>query len=302
MLKMQSSARRKAYITAMKLLMGVAAVLTCALVVGMIGYILGNGIPNITWEMLSTAPSYLANRVGILPDILSTLYIVIATLLIVLPLGVGAAIYLNEYAANKKLIPIIEYASETLSGIPSIIYGLVGMLIFCKNGTSLLAGALTLTIMNLPTIMRTTQESLKTVPQSYREGAFGLGAGKWRVVRTVVLPGCIDGIVTGCILSAGRILGESAALLFTAGFAHTLNKFVIGLASPGATGSAHMLYNFFEGMHNAGATLTVALYFYAKESSDTGVVFAIAAILMLLTMLINLIADLVGRYFRRKQQ
>ena len=283
MLKMQSSARRKAYITAMKLLMGVAAVLTCALVVGMIGYILGNGIPNITWEMLSTAPSYLANRVGILPDILSTLYIVIATLLIVLPLGVGAAIYLNEYAANKKLVPIIEYASETLSGIPSIIYGLVGMLIFCKNGTSLLAGALTLTIMNLPTIMRTTQESLKTVPQSYREGAFGLGAGKWRTIRTVVLPSCVDGIVTGCILSIGRILGESAALLFTAG-------------------SAHMLYNFFEGMHNAGATLTVALYFYAKESSDTGVVFAIAAILMLLTMLINLIAYLVGRYFRRKQQ
>lgn len=283
MLKMQSSARRKAYITAMKLLMGVAAVLTCALVVGMIGYILGNGIPNITWEMLSTAPSYLANRVGILPDILSTLYIVIATLLIVLPLGVGAAIYLNEYAANKKLVPIIEYASETLSGIPSIIYGLVGMLIFCKNGTSLLAGALTLTIMNLPTIMRTTQESLKTVPQSCREGAFGLGAGKWRTIRTVVLPSCVDGIVTGCILSIGRILGESAALLFTAG-------------------SAHMLYNFFEGMHNAGATLTVALYFYAKESSDTGVVFAIAAILMLLTMLINLIADLVGRYFRRKQQ
>ena len=278
MLKMQSSARRKAYITAMKLLMGVAAVLTCALVVGMIGYILGNGIPNITWEMLSTAPSYLANRVGILPDILSTLYIVIATLLIVLPLGVGAAIYLNEYAANKKLVSI-----ETLSGIPSIIYGLVGMLIFCKNGTSLLAGALTLTIMNLPTIMRTTQESLKTVPQSYREGAFGLGAGKWRTIRTVVLPSCVDGIVTGCILSIGRILGESAALLFTAG-------------------SAHMLYNFFEGMHNAGATLTVALYFYAKESSDTGVVFAIAAILMLLTMLINLIADLVGRYFRRKQQ
>lgn len=283
MLKMQSSARRRAYITLMKLLMGVAAVLTCALVVGMIGYILGNGIPNITWEMLSTAPSYLANRVGILPDILSTLYIVIATLLIVLPLGVGAAIYLNEYAANKKLVSIIGYASETLSGIPSIIYGLVGMLIFCKNGTSLLAGALTLTIMNLPTIMRTTQESLKTVPQSYREGAFGLGAGKWRTIRTVVLPSCVDGIVTGCILSIGRILGESAALLFTAG-------------------SAHMLYNFFEGMHNAGATLTVALYFYAKESSDTGVVFAIAAILMLLTMLINLIADLVGRYFRRKQQ
>ena len=282
-IKARASARRKAYITAMKLLMGAAAVLTCALVLFMIGYILGNGIPNITWEMLSTAPSYLANRVGILPDILSTLYIVIATLLIVLPLGVGAAIYLNEYAANKKLVSAIEYASETLSGIPSIIYGLVGMLIFCKNGTSLLAGALTLTIMNLPTIMRTTQESLKTVPQSYREGAFGLGAGKWRTIRTVVLPSCVDGVVTGCILSVGRILGESAALLFTAG-------------------SAHMLYGFWEGLHNAGATLTVALYFYAKESSDTGLVFAIAAILMLLTMLINLAAALVGSYFRRKQQ
>lgn len=282
MLKMQSSARRKAYITAMKLLMGVAAVLTCALVVGMIGYILGNGIPNITWEMLSTAPSYLANRVGILPDILSTLYIVIATLLIVLPLGVGAAIYLNEYAANKKLVPIIEYASETLSGIPSIIYGLVGMLIFCKNGTSLLAGALTLTIMNLPTIMRTTQESLKTVPQSYREGAFGLGAGKWRVIRTVVLPGCVDGVITGCILSVGRILGESAALLFTAGFAHALN-------------------DFFEGLSSAGATLTVALYVYAKEQGRFDVAFAIAAILMILTLLINGAATLVERYFRRKR-
>ena len=282
MLKMQSSARRRAYITLMKLLMGVAAVLTCALVVGMIGYILGNGIPNITWEMLSTAPSYLANRVGILPDILSTLYIVIATLLIVLPLGVGAAIYLNEYAANKKLVSAIEYASETLSGIPSIIYGLVGMLIFCKNGTSLLAGALTLTIMNLPTIMRTTQESLKTVPQSYREGAFGLGAGKWRVVRTVVLPGCIDGVITGCILSVGRILGESAALLFTAGFAHALHGIFDGLSSP-------------------GATLTVALYVYAKEEGEFEVAFAIAAILMLLTLAINLAAEFVARHFQKKK-
>ena len=275
--------RRRIYTGTMRALMYLSAGLTAALVLFLIGYVLLKGVPNISWELLSTAPSYLEERIGILPDILNTLYLVMATILFVLPLGVGAAIYLNEYAANKKLVSAIEYASETLSGIPSIIYGLVGMLIFCKNGTSLLAGALTLTIMNLPTIMRTTQESLKTVPQSYREGAFGLGAGKWRTIRTVVLPSCVDGIVTGCILSIGRILGESAALLFTAG-------------------SAHMLYNFFEGMHNAGATLTVALYFYAKESSDTGVVFAIAAILMLLTMLINLIADLVGRYFRRKQQ
>lgn len=286
MKKKAISGSRRAYILAMRILMGAAAVITAALVLFLIAYVLVKGLPNVSWTLLSTAPSYLSDRIGILPDLLNTLYIVIATLLIVLPLGVGAAIYLTEYATNRRIIGVIEYAAETLSGIPSIIYGLVGMLFFCQflnMKTSLLAGALTLVIMNLPTIMRTTQESLKTVPQSYREGAFGLGAGKWRTIRTVVLPSCVDGIVTGCILSIGRILGESAALLFTAG-------------------SAHMLYNFFEGMHNAGATLTVALYFYAKESSDTGVVFAIAAILLLLTMLINLIADLVGRYFRRKQQ
>ena len=202
-----------------------------------------------------------------------------------LPLGVGAAIYLTEYASNRKLVAVIEYASETLSGIPSIIYGLVGMLFFCQvlgMKTSLLAGALTLVIMNLPTVMRTTQESLKTVPQSYREGAFGLGAGKWRVIRTVVLPGCVDGVITGCILSVGRILGESAALLFTAGFAHAIN-------------------GFFEGLGSAGATLTVALYVYAKEQGEFEVAFAIAAILMILTLLINFAAMFVERYFKRKK-
>ena len=220
----------------MRVLMITATALTVALVLFIVGYVLVNGIPNITWELLSTKPSYLNDRVGILPDILNTVYIVIATLIVVLPLGVGAAIYLTEYAKNKKVVAAIEYAAETLSGIPSIIYGLVGMLIFSNNfGTSLLAGALTLVIMNLPTIMRTTQESLKTVPQSYREGAFGLGAGKWRVIRTVVLPGCVDGIITGCILSVGRILGESAALLFTAGIAHNLNDIFTGILSPGST-------------------------------------------------------------------
>ena len=282
MLKMQSSARRKAYITAMKLLMGVAAVLTCALVVGMIGYILGNGIPNITWEMLSTAPSYLANRVGILPDILSTLYIVIATLLIVLPLGVGAAIYLNEYAANKKLVSIIEYASETLSGIPSIIYGLVGMLIFCKNGTSLLAGALTLTIMNLPTIMRTTQESLKTVPQSYREGAFGLGAGKMRTVFRVILPTAVPGIMSGVILSIGRIVGESAALIFTSGSGHSIPGSLVGSGS-------------------SAATLTVHMYILSNEGLHVNEAFASAVVLLALTFLINLVSDLIERRIAKKK-
>lgn len=257
--------------------------LTAALVLFLFGYVLINGIPNITWEFLSTKPSYLTERIGILPDILNTVYIVLATLIVVLPLGVGAAIYLTEYAKNKKIAAMIEYAAETLSGIPSIIYGLVGMLLFSNNfGTSLLAGALTLVIMNLPTVMRTTQESLKTVPQSYREGAFGLGAGKWRVIRTVVLPGCVDGIITGCILSVGRILGESAALLFTAGFAHALNGIFTGLTSP-------------------GATLTVALYVYAKEEGEFGVAFAIAAILMVLTLLINLSAALVGKYFAKRR-
>ena len=260
-------------------------ILAAALVLFMIGYVLYKGLPNVTWKLLSTKPSYLTNSIGILPDILNTLYIVLASLVYVLPLGVGAAIYLTEYASNKKLVAAIEYAAETLSGIPSIIYGLVGMLFFCQflgMQTSLMAGALTLVIMNLPTIMRTTQESLKTVPQSYREGAFGLGAGKWRVIRTVVFPGCIDGVITGCILSVGRILGESAALLFTAGFAHALN----GL---------------FDGLAGAGATLTVALYVYAKEQGEFEVAFAIAAILMILTLLINLAAALVERYFKRKK-
>ena len=259
-----------------------ATALTGLLTLFIVGYVLIRGIPNLSWEFISTKPSYLSGNIGILPDILNTVYIVIATLLIVIPLGVGAAVYLTEYATNRKLVGIMEYAAEALSGIPSIIYGLVGMLIFSNSlGTSLMSGSLTLVIMNLPTITRNTQESLKTVPQSYREGAFGLGAGKWRVVRTVVLPGCVDGVITGCILSVGRILGESAALLFTAGFAHVLNGFVEGLGS-------------------AGATLTVALYVYAKEQGEFGVAFAIAAILMVLAFGINLSATAVTKHFQKK--
>ena len=276
--------KRKAYIWIMKILMWISVAITCGLVIFVIGFVLYKGVPNITWKLLTTKPSYLTKNIGILPDILNTFYIVIATLVVVLPLGVGAAIYLTEYATNKKLVAVIEYAAETLSGIPSIIYGLVGMLFFCeflKMQTSILAGAMTLVIMNLPTIMRTTQESLKTVPQSYREGAFGLGAGKWRVIRTVVLPSCVDGIMTGCILAIGRILGESAALLFTAGFAHTINGFIDGLG-------------------RAGATLTVALYVYAKEQGEFEVAFAIAAILMILALWVNLAAKFTGLYFKKK--
>lgn len=278
--------KRNVYIWAMRFLMWLAAGITAALTLFLLGYVLIKGLPNISWELLSTKPSYLCGTVGILPDILNTLYIILTTLLFVLPLGVGAAIYLTEYATNKRLVSVIEYAAETLSGIPSIIYGLFGSLFFCQFmdlDKSLLAGALTLVIMNLPTIMRTTQESLKTVPQSYREGAFGLGAGKWRVIRTVVLPNCVEGVITGCILSVGRIVGESAALLFTAGFAHALN-------------------GFFEGLFSSGSTLTVALYVYATEDGNFEVAFAIAAILMILTLLINLSATLIGKYFERKNK
>lgn len=265
--------------------MGASTLFICVLAASLMGYVLFKGLPQLSWELLTTSPSYLEDTVGILPDLLNTLYLIFTTVVIVLPLGVGAAVYLNEYARNKRLVGAIEYAAETLSGIPSIIYGLVGMLLFSNLlGSCLLAGALTLMVMSLPTVMRTTQESLKTVPQAYREGAFGLGAGKWRVIRTVVLPSCVDGVITGCILSVGRMLGETAALLYTAGFAHTLNGFFAGLGS-------------------SGATLSVALYIYAKEPGPgrREAAFAIAALLLLLTLCIDLAAALTKRKFQRRR-
>lgn len=284
--KREFSARRHIWGGTMRGLMLLCAAVTCALAVFLIVYVLVKGVPNLSWQLLSTKPSYLDGSIGILPDIITTVCTVLTTLLVVLPLGVCAAVYLTEYAANKRVVAVIEYAAETLSGIPSIIYGLVGQMFFCQflgMKKSLLAGAMTLVIMNLPTIMRTTQESLKTVPQSYREGAFGLGTGKWRTIRTVVLPGCVDGVLTGCILAVGRILGETAALLYTAGFAHTLYN------SLRAT------------LEGSGATLSVALYVYAKEQGEFDVAFAIAAILMALALLINLAAMLTGRYFKKRR-
>lgn len=280
------SAKRRVYRIVMRAIMKAATVLTIALMLFLIIYVLYKGVGNISFELIFSKPSYLTQKIGILPDILNTLYLVFGTLLVIIPLGVGGAIYLTEYAHNKKLVSVIEYAAETLSGIPSIIYGLFGMLAFVEFlgfNKSILAGCLTLAIMNLPTVMRTTQESLKTVPQSYREGGLALGAGKWRVIRTVVLPGCVDGVITGCILSVGRIISESAALLFTAGFAHALN-------------------GFFSAWLSSGASLTVALYFYATEQGEFEVAFAIAAILMVLTVIINLCAALAGRYFKRKNR
>ena len=254
-----------------------------AVVVGLIAFILINALPEFTWEILSTSPSYLEERIGILPDILNTIYIVVTSLALVIPMGVGTAIYLTEYAKQGMLARMTEYCVETLAGIPSIIFGLVGMLIFCQFmglQTSLIAGALTLMIMNLPTIIRTTQESLKAVPMSLREAAFGLGATKWRVITSVVLPSSLGGIVTGALLSIGRMLGESAALLFTAGFAHTVHGFLSGLESP-------------------GATLTVALYVYAKEQGEFEVAFVIAGVLLVLSVLINLVATQLARRLKR---
>ena len=276
--------RRRVYDRTLKILMYLCAGLTCALLVFLIGYIFYRGVGNISWELLSTQSSYINDTIGILPNILNTLYIIFLSMIIVLPLGVGAAIYLTEYASNRKLVAIIEFATEILTGIPSIIFGLVGMLFFIqvmglKQG--ILAGGLTLVVMILPTIVRTTQESLKTVPQSYREGALGLGAGKWHMIRTVVLPNAIDGIVTGCILAIGRIVGESAALLFTAGFGLVLNGFA-------------------ESLQSSSATLTVALYVYANERGETAIAFEIATILMLLTLVINLAANFTGKRLKNK--
>ncbi len=281
------SGRRRAYELILRSLLYLCAALTLALLVFVIGYIFVRGLPHITWELLSTSPSYIRDTIGILPNILNTLFLVVVTLVITLPLGVGAAIYLTEYAKNKKLVAAIEFATETLTGIPSIIFGLVGMLFFCQLlglQASLLAGALTLVIVTIPTIIRTTQESLKTVPQSYREAALGLGSGKWTMIRTVVLPSSIDGIVTGCILSVGRIVGESAALLFTAGMGMSMNNFF---------GSLDQF------LHSSGASLTVALYVYARERAEFDVAFAIAAILMILTLVINLAAGLAGRKLKK---
>ena len=275
--------RRKVYDHTLKVLMYLCAGITCALLIFLIGYIFYRGVGSVSWELLTTQSSYRNDTIGILPNILNTVYIILVSMVIVLPLGVGAAIYLTEYAKNRKLVAIIELATEILTGIPSIIFGLVGMLFFIqmmglKQG--ILAGGLTLVVMILPTIVRTTQESLKTVPQSYREGALGLGAGKWHMIRTVVLPNAVDGIVTGCILAIGRIVGESAALLFTAGFGLVLNGFV-------------------ESLQSSSATLTVALYVYASERGETAVAFAIATILMVLTFIINFAANLAAKKLKK---
>ena len=279
------SVKRRAYDAVFKTLIYTSALLTVGLLVVLIGYVFVRGVPYISWQLLSTAPSAINDTIGILPNILNTLYIILFTLVIALPIGVGAVVYLTEYATNRRLISIVEFATETLAGIPSIIYGLVGMLFFAQMlgfKTSLLSGGCTLVIMILPTIIRTTQESLKTVPASYREGALGLGATKWYMIRTIILPSSLNGIITGCILSIGRIVGESAALLFTAG---------VGTVVAG---------NIIKAFSRSGGTLSVALYMYVSERGEFDVGFAIAAILMILVLCINGAAKLAGKKLKNK--
>ena len=292
------SLSRRVYDRTLRGLLYLCAGLTCALLLFLIGYIFYRGLPHITWELVSTQESILNDTTGILPSILNTVYVVVVTMLVVLPLGVGAAVYLTEYASNRRLVAAIEFATETLAGIPSIIYAMVGVLIFSQFmslGKTLLAASLTLVILTLPTIIRTTQESLKTVPQSYREGSLGLGSGKWHMISTVVLPNSIDGIVTGCILAVGRIVGESAVLMFTAGMSTTLNRFFVWNGDLGAS----LAQTWLGLTQSSGATLTVALYVFAKERAQFDIAFAIGAILMIITLLINLCAKLVGKKLKK---
>lgn len=269
-----------------RLLLRLSAAATAALLLFLVGVILVRGLPHISWTLLTTEESVLNGTVGILPSIVNTLFVVVLTLVIALPLGVGAAIYLTEYAKNRRLAAAIQFAADILAGIPSILYALVGVILFCTAmglRKTLVAGSLTLVMMVLPTILRTTQESLRTVPQSYREGALGLGATRWYMIRTIVLPSSLEGIVTGCILAVGRIVGESAALLFTAGVGTVVAQ------------------NVFAAFGRSGGTLSVALYMYVSERGEFEVGYAIAAILMLLVLGLNAATRLVRRTMKSKE-
>ena len=254
----------------------ICAAVAVVLLVGIIGYVLAKGLKSVNLEFLTTVTSVLHGTVGIAGNIVNTIYIIVITMLIATPVGVGSAVYLNEYAKPGKLVTIIEFATETLSGIPSIIFGLFGMMFFGQTmglGYSLLTGSLTLILMVLPLITRNTQEALKTVPDSYRNGAIGLGAGKWHTIRTILLPSAMPGIITGVILAVGRIVGESAALLFTAGSGKAL---INGLS------------NLFPKMFQSGGSMTVQLYLSATSEGDFDTAFGIAVTLLVIVFLINL--------------
>ncbi|MCD8390747.1 MAG: phosphate ABC transporter permease PstA [Firmicutes bacterium] len=265
-----------------------AGAFTALLLLGIIVYVAARGIGSIDWTFLSTVKSVAKGTYGILGYMVNTLYIIIITLVIATPIGIGAAVYLCEYAKPGKIVSFIEFATETLSGIPSIIFGLFGMAFFgvsCHLGFSILCGSLTLTIMILPIIIRTTQEAIKTVPESYRQGALGLGAEKWHIIRTIVIPSALPGIVTAVILAVGRIVGESAALLFTAGSSYILPK---------------TLASVFPHILESGGTMTIGLYLEMSEGNNDNA-FGIALILIILVLGINALTKLISGKLSKKQ-
>ncbi|HIZ79296.1 MAG TPA: phosphate ABC transporter permease PstA [Candidatus Lachnoclostridium stercorigallinarum] len=269
----------------LKGLIYLAAAVAIAILVGIMGYVFVRGLPEISWEFLSTVQSSINGTFGILGNIINTLYIIVITLLVAVPVGVGSAIYLNEYAKPGKLVRSIEFTTEILSGIPSIIFGLFGMVMFgtvLKLGYSVLTGSFTLTLMVLPLITRNTQEALRTVPDSYRSGALGIGATKWYMIRTILLPSAAPGILTGIILAVGRIVGESAALLFTAGSGFQLPR---GL---------------FSKLFESSGTLTIQLYL-SMQRAKYDQAFGIAVVLLLIVLCINLLARYVTRKFGTKK-
>ena len=278
------STKRRVYGGALQTFIYACVALAVALVIGIILYILIRGLGRLDWEFLSTARSIRLGTDGILPNIIATLYIVLTTLLIALPLGIGAAIYLCEYATNKRVVRIIEFTIEILAGIPSIIYGMVGFMFFTLTlgmSPSILVGSLTLSILVLPILVRTTQEALKTVPQSYREGAFALGGTKWHIIRTIILPSSLNGIIVGTILAIGRMVGESAALLFTAGMSWVV------------------ITNYWEALHTPGTSLTVALFMFVTEQNRQADGFAIAALLLVIVLVLNSVMKLVRWKLRK---
>ncbi len=265
----------------LKALIYLAAGVAIALLVGIMGYIFVRGLPQISWQFLSTVQSSLKGTFGILGNIINTIYIIVITLIIAAPIGIGSAIYLNEYAKPGKLVRTIEFTTEILSGIPSIIFGLFGMVFFgmtLKLGYSVLTGSFTLTLMVLPLITRNTQEALKTVPDSYRSGALGIGATKWYMIRTILLPSAAPGILTGVILSIGRIVGESAALLFTAGSGFQLPK------------------NLFGKLFESSGTLTIQLYL-SMQKAKYDQAFGIAVVLLIIVLGINLLTRFLTNRF-----
>ena len=265
----------------LKVLIYLAAGVAIALLVGIMGYVFVRGLPQVSWQLLSTVQSSLKGTFGILGNIINTIYIIVITLIIAAPIGIGSAIYLNEYAKPGKLVRTIEFTTEILSGIPSSIFGLFGMVFFgmtLKLGYSVLTGSFTLTLMVLPLITRNTQEALKTVPDSYRSGALGIGATKWYMIRTILLPSAAPGILTGVILSIGRIVGESAALLFTAGSGFQLPK------------------NLFGKLFESSGTLTIQLYL-SMQKAKYDQAFGIAVVLLIIVLVINLLTRFLTNRF-----